>query len=167
MVGAYAGRRAVLLLNMGGPDSLAAVQPFLRNLFSDPAIIGLPALLRRPLASVLSRRRARKVKPRYALIGGQSPIGSLTARQAEAVENSLGNGYGPVLPAFSYWHPFISEAIEKASRSGSDSMVALTLYPQYCQATTGTCMEDLSMNLPGTPFEDSIRVIDSWYDNPA
>ena len=100
------GRRtAVLLLNMGGPDSLDAVQPFLRNLFSDPAIIGLPGLLRRPLAAIMSARRARKVRPRYALIGGKSPIGTITFQQAKAVGQALGPDFGPVLPAFSYWHP--------------------------------------------------------------
>jgi len=157
---------AVLLLNMGGPDSLDAVQPFLRNLFSDPAIIGIPALLRQPLAALLSARRARKVRPRYELIGGKSPIGPITLDQAKAVHQALGPDFGPVLPAFSYWHPFISDALGEASRSGAESLVALSLNPQYCQATTGTCMEDVSMNLPGTPFEDSTRIIDSWATHP-
>jgi ferrochelatase len=153
---------AVLLLNMGGPDSLDAVRPFLRNLFSDPAIIDLPPLLRRPLAAIISARRAHKVRPRYKLIGGKSPIGPITLDQAAAVEQALGPAYGPVLPAFSYWHPFISDALAEASRSGAGDMVALSLYPQYCQATTGSCLRDVSMNLPGTPFEHSTRIIDSW-----
>ncbi len=157
---------AVLLLNMGGPDSLDAVRPFLRNLFSDPAIIGFPAHLRRPLAAIISARRARKVRPRYELIGGKSPIGPITIEQARAVGQILGPTFGPVLPAFSYWRPFISDAVGEASRSGADSLVALSLYPQYCLATTGTCMEDVSMNLPGTPFEDSVRIIDSWATYP-
>jgi len=162
------GRRtAVLLLNMGGPDSLEAVRPFLRNLFLDPAILSLPAVLRRPLASLLSSRRARKVRPRYELIGGKSPIGQITQDQATAVEQLLGPGYGPVLPAFSYWHPFIADAVDAASRSGADSLIGLSLYPQYCMATTGSCLEDVSMNLPGTPFEDSVRLIDSWASHPA
>lgn len=162
------GRRtAVLLLNMGGPDSLEAVRPFLRNLFLDPAILSLPAALRRPLASLLSVRRARKVRPRYALIGGKSPIGPITQDQATAVEQLLGPDFGPVLPAFSYWHPFIADAVDAASRSGADSLIGLSLYPQYCMATTGSCLEDVSMNLPGTPFEDSVRLIDSWASHPA
>jgi len=157
---------AVLFLNMGGPDSLDAVRPFLRNLFFDPVIIDLPAVFRRPLASFLSARRALKVYPRYERIGGKSPIGSITRDQAKAVQEILGPCFGPVLPAFSYWHPFISEAVEKASLSGAESLVALSLYPQYCRATTGTCMQDVSMNLPGTPFEDSTRLIDSWATHP-
>ena len=157
------GRRtAVLLLNMGGPDSLDAVQAFLRNLFSDPAIINLPSPLRRPLAAFMAARRARQVRPRYALIGGKSPIGPITFGQAKAVAQALGPDFGPVLPAFSYWHPFISDAIGDASRSDADRLVALSLYPQYCSATTGSCLQDISMSLPGTPFEDSTRIIDSW-----
>jgi ferrochelatase len=157
---------AVLLLNMGGPDSLEAVRPFLRNLFSDPAIIGIPALFRRPAAAMISARRARKVLPRYELIGGKSPIGPITVAQATAVDQVLGPDFGPVLPAFSYWHPFISDALGEVSRSGAGSLVALSLYPQYCSATTGTCLKDVSMSLAGTPFEDSCRIMDSWATYP-
>jgi ferrochelatase len=162
MVEPGARRTAVLLLNMGGPDSLEAIRPFLRNLFLDPAILGLPAIFRRPLAQVLSSRRARKVRPRYELIGGKSPIGPITHDQARALQAALGSDFGPVLPAFSYWHPFISEAVADAALSDADNLVVLSLYPQYCRATTGSCLNDLSMNLPGTPFEDSSRIVDSW-----
>jgi ferrochelatase len=160
-------RTAVLLLNMGGPDSLEAVRPFLRNLFLDPAILGLPGALRRPLAAFMAARRARKIRPRYELIGGKSPIGPITFEQARAVGQVLGPAFGPVLPAFSYWHPFISDAVGEAARSNADNLVALSLYPQYCSATTGSCLQDVSMNLPGTPFEDSIRIIDSWPTHPG
>jgi ferrochelatase len=158
---------AILLLNMGGPDSLEAVQPFLKNLFSDPAIIGLPGPLRGPFASFLSARRASKVRPRYQLIGGKSPIGDLTRKQGSALADLLPSGYGPVLPAFSYWNPFIRDAVNSAVASGAQRLVALSLYPQYCSATTGTCIEDLSMLLPGTPFESSVSIIDSWATHPA
>jgi ferrochelatase len=158
---------AILLLNMGGPDSLDAVQPFLKNLFSDPAIIGLPGPLRGPFASLLSTRRARKVRPRYQLIGGKSPIGELTREQGSALADLLPPGYGPVLPAFSYWNPFIRDAVNSAVEAGAQRLIALSLYPQYCSATTGTCVEDLSMLLPGTPFESNVQIIDSWPTHPA
>ncbi len=166
MMGPDGGRTAVLLLNMGGPDSLEAVQPFLRNLFSDPAIIRLPGILRGPLATIISKRRAQKVRHRYELIGGLSPIGPITLDQARALQQVLGAGFGPVQPAFSYWHPLISTAVMDASQAGADRLLALSLYPQYCTATTGSCLEDLSMNLPGTPFEDSTHIISSWADHP-
>jgi ferrochelatase len=163
-------KSAVLLLNMGGPDSLDAVRPFLINLFSDPAIIGLPRPLRLPLARFIGTRRARKVRPRYALIGGRSPIGEITARQGRCLARSLGKRelqLTGVFPAFSYWHPFIAEATRSAVETGCRKLVALSLYPQYCRATTGTCVNDLSRNLPGTPFETTTRIIDSWPDHPG
>lgn len=167
---AGAAKTAVILLNMGGPDSLEAVQPFLKNLFSDPAIIGMPGLLRGPMSSYLSRKRARKVQPRYALIGGKSPIGEITSRQASALSREL-SGAGlditAAMPAFSYWHPFIADSVSSAQRSGAEKLVALSLYPQFCGATTGTCLEDLSRYLPGTPFETQTSIIDSWPDHPG
>ncbi len=160
-------KTAVLLLNMGGPDSLEAVRPFLKNLFSDPAIIRFPWILRRPFASFLSSSRARKVRPRYEQIGGRSPIGEITRLQAQALAQTLGPEFGPVLPAFSYWHPFIFESVVSAQASGAGKLIALSLYPQFCSATTGSCLEDLSMAIPGTPFESAFALIDSWADHPA
>ncbi|UCF89543.1 MAG: ferrochelatase, partial [bacterium] len=161
---------AVLLLNMGGPDSLDAVRPFLTNLFSDPAIIGLPGFLRLPLARLMGKRRAEKVTPRYRLIGGRSPISQITAGQAQALASVLrdrGHDIAGVFPAFSYWHPFIHEAVDSAHRAGARRLIALSLYPQYCRATTGTCVQDLSRALPGTPFEARTRIVDSWPDHPG
>jgi ferrochelatase len=161
------GKTAVLMLNMGGPDSLDAVRPFLKNLFSDPAILRLPGILRYPIASILSYRRARKVLPRYQFIGGRSPIGEITLQQAQALSRNLGPEFGPVLPAFSYWHPTIIESVASARESGASRLIALSLYPQFCSATTGSCLEDLSMAIPGTPFESALTLIDSWPDHPA
>jgi ferrochelatase len=144
---------AILLLNMGGPDSLDAVRPFLKNLFSDPAIIGLPGFLRIPLASILSTQRARKVTPRYRLIGGKSPLAQITWNQAEALGEALiegGQQVSSILPAFSYWHPFISESVLRSEEEGSRNLVVLSLYPQYCRATTGACLTELSRALTTT-----------------
>lgn len=163
-------RTAVLLLNMGGPDSLGAVQPFLTRLFSDPAIVPLPGFFRLPLARVLGRRRARKVRPRYSLIGGRSPIGEITDQQATALREILTEeAIDPagVFPAFSYWHPLIAEAVRAAVLAGAEHLTALSLYPQYCSATTGACVSDLSRSLPETPFETSTTIIDSWPDHPG
>lgn len=161
------GKTAVLMLNMGGPDSLDAVRPFLKNLFLDPAIISAPRPIRYPLASFLAMRRARKVRPRYALIGGRSPIGEITEQQARALDHALGPDFDPVLPAFTYWHPFISESVMKADTAKANRLVALSLYPQFCSATSGTCLEDLSLSLPGKVFESALAIIDSWPDHPG
>jgi len=160
------GKTAIVLLNMGGPDSLAAVRPFLKNLFSDPAILRLPYFIRKPLASFLSMRRAEKVKPRYELIGGKSPIREITEGQARALEEILGPEFGPVLPAFSYWHPLIKDSVASCQAAGATGLIALSLYPQYCSATTGSCVEDLSMALPETAFETTTTIIDTWPDHP-
>jgi ferrochelatase len=160
------GGTAVLLLNMGGPDSLEAIRPFLRNLFLDPAIISAPSLIRRPLANFLAARRARKVRSRYRLIGGKSPLRELTGQQARALSGELGPSFGPVLPAFAYWHPFILESVIGAQSEGARKLAALSLYPQFCSATTGVCLRDLSQALPGKHFESSLTVIDSWADRP-
>ena len=80
---------AIILFNLGGPDSLDSVQPFLRNLFGDPAIIALPAWLRLPLASFIAKRRTPKARGIYAQIGGGSPIVGQTEAQARALEEAL------------------------------------------------------------------------------
>jgi ferrochelatase len=86
-------RHAVVLMNLGGPDSPTAVRPFLYNLFSDPAIIGLPAPLRLPLAWLIARRRCAVASEIYAHLGGASPLLANTEAQARALEAALGAGY--------------------------------------------------------------------------
>src|SRR4029077_3741215 len=96
-------RRAVVLMNLGGPDSPAAVRPFLYNLFSDPAIIGLPALLRLPLARLIAARRSAVAGAIYAQLGGASPLLANTEAQAQALEAELGAEYRCFI-AMRYWH---------------------------------------------------------------
>src|SRR5208282_6045784 len=90
-------RVAVVLMNLGGPDSLEAVQPFLVNLFSDPAIIGLPGLLRLPLARFVAWRRAQVARDIYMRLGGRSPLLANTEAQARALEAVVGTGDAPRL----------------------------------------------------------------------
>src|ERR1700720_1674059 len=97
-------RRAVVLMNLGGPDSPEAVRPFLYNLFSDPAIIGLPTVLRRPLAWLIAARRHRVAVEIYAHLGGASPLLPNTEAQARALEAEVGSGYRCFV-AMRYWHP--------------------------------------------------------------
>src|SRR5258706_5928860 len=107
-----APRTGVLLLNLGGPDSLDAVEPFLVNLFTDPFLIRLPlrGAPRRWFARWVARKRAPHVRSLYAAIGGRSPIGPITALQALRLEEELGPAYR-AYPAFSAWTPFIREAV--------------------------------------------------------
>jgi ferrochelatase len=130
---------AIILFNLGGPDSLEAVQPFLRNLFSDPAIIGLPTWLRLPLARFIASRRTPKALGIYEQIGGGSPILGQTEAQARALEEALGSAHewrGYV--CMRYWHPMTERVVQSVKRFVPDRIVLLPLYPQFSTTTTAS-----------------------------
>ncbi len=135
---------AVVLFNLGGPDSPEAVQPFLRNLFSDPAIIQLPTLFRLPLARLIARRRAPVAREIYHQIGGRSPIFAETRAQADALAKALSKGgVNPkVFIAMRYWHPFSDGAAQAVKAYDPDKIVLLPLYPQYSTTTTASSLKD-------------------------
>ena len=135
---------AVILFNLGGPDSPEAVEPFLRNLFSDPAIIALPAIVRLPLARLIAKRRAPVARAIYDHIGGRSPIFEETRRQANALEAVLsGNGVeAKAFVAMRCWHPFSDGAARAAAAFNPDKIVLLPLYPQYSTTTTASSLKD-------------------------
>jgi ferrochelatase len=128
----------VVLFNLGGPDSLEAVQPFLQNLFSDPAIISLPSILRRPLARFIAARRAPLAKKIYEHMGGCSPILPETEEQARALEEALAHAghQAKCFIAMRCWHPFTREAIKAVKAFAPERIVLLPLYPQYSTTTT-------------------------------
>lgn len=134
---------AIVLFNLGAPDSLEAVGPFLRNLFSDPAILRVPRILRPLLAGWISRRRTPEAQNIYAKIGGGSPLLSETQRQAEALASRLNDrgddSYG-VFIAMRYWHPLIPETVTKVEEFAPDRIVLVPLYPQYSSTTTASSM---------------------------
>jgi ferrochelatase len=135
---------AVILFNLGGPDSPEAVEPFLRNLFSDPAIISLPAIVRLPLARLIARRRAPVARKIYDHIGGKSPIFEETRKQADALEKALSKD-GTLAKAFvamRCWHPFSDGAARAVKAFAPDKVVLLPLYPQYSTATTASSVKD-------------------------
>lgn len=130
---------AVVLFQLGGPDSLDAIEPFLYNLFRDPDIINFPGafIARRPLAKFIASRRSRKVKSHYQEIGGKSPIGELTAAQATALERELVRLVpSRVFVAMRYWHPFTHEVIATLQKERFTRIVLIPLYPQFSKATT-------------------------------
>lgn len=132
-------RTAVILFNLGGPDRPAAVEPFLFNLFNDPAIIGAPAPIRWLLAKGLARRRAPVARAIYARLGGGSPLLPLTEAQADAVAALLGVEHR-VFVAMRYWHPFVAAAAAAARDWGAERVVLLPLYPQFSTTTTGSSL---------------------------
>jgi ferrochelatase len=131
---------AVVLYNLGGPDSPEAVEPFLRNLFSDPAIISLPGILRRPLARFVARRRAPIAREIYAKLGGRSPILEETQAQATALEHELAaRGHeARAFIAMRCWKPFTDDAAREVAAWKPDRIVRLPLYPQFSTTTTGS-----------------------------
>jgi len=137
---------AIILFNLGGPDSLEAVEPFLRNLFGDPAILRVPSFVRGPLARFIARRRAPKAQGIYAQIGGSSPILGQTEAQARALEEALANDGGERhefrgYVCMRYWHPMTPAVVKSVERFAPDRIVLLPLYPQYSTATTASSFQ--------------------------
>lgn len=137
-------RLAVVLFNLGGPDAPEAVEPFLRNLFSDPAIISLPTVFRIPLARLVAARRAPVAREIYARIGGRSPILEETEAQARALEAAL-TREGVEARAFiamRCWKPFSDETARAVAAWKPDRIALLPLYPQYSTTTTASSLKD-------------------------
>ncbi|KKK94979.1 hypothetical protein LCGC14_2677420, partial [marine sediment metagenome] len=134
------GHTAVVLLNLGGPDSLEAVRPFLYNLFSDRMIIRLgPPFMQKPLAWWIARKRAPISRGYYEQIGGASPLGVITKGQAAALETRMReHGDFRVHVGMRYWKPSIEDTLKEAMASGASRVLAFSLYPQYSIATTGS-----------------------------
>ena len=135
---------AVVLFNLGGPDSPAAVRPFLFNLFRDPAIIQLPAIARYPLAALISATRNKTAQANYAIMGGRSPLLPETEAQARALEAELrGKGHeARVFIAMRYWKPFATETAEAVAAFAPDEIVLLPLYPHYSTTTTASSVAE-------------------------
>lgn len=147
-------RLAVVLFNLGGPDSLSSVEPFLRNLFSDPAIIALPAWLRRPLANWIARRRAPIARDIYRRIGGQSPLLAETRAQAVRLEEALrGRGVqAKVFIAMRAWHPMSDETARLVAEYAPDATVLLPLYPQFSTTTSASSLDDWRKSVRAAGF---------------
>jgi protoporphyrin/coproporphyrin ferrochelatase len=134
----------IILFNLGGPDGLDAVEPFLRNLFSDPAIISLPGIIRKPLARFIARRRTPLARTIYRHMGGRSPILEETNRQARALEAALRTPELEVkaVVAMRYWYPFSDAAAEALRKFKPDRVILLPLYPQFSTTTSASSFED-------------------------
>ncbi len=137
-------RVAVILFNLGGPDSLASVRPFLFNLFNDKAIIAAPQMLRYLLAQLISRTRAKQAKANYALMGGRSPILAETQAQATALEAAMAERVGNVtfkcFPAMRYWRPLVKDVARAAEAWAATDAILLPLYPQFSSTTTASSL---------------------------
>ncbi len=164
----------ILALNLGGPRNLDDVGPFLTRLFADREIIRLPggALGQRLLAGLIVRARLKNVRRNYASIGGSSPIYRYTAAQldgtARRLAARLGRAFRPYI-AFRYSEPSSDDALRAMARDGIREVVALTLYPHYSTATTGSSLRELdrALHRTGLARRFRFRVVDRWYDHPG
>ena len=167
--GAVLGRPAVLLLCMGGPESLDDVAPYLKRFFSDPDMIDLPLgrLYLWALARIIAKKRAPTSIERYTLIGGRSPLNEITRRQADKLQAALAEADDEtkVYVAMRYNAPFAAEVLGRMRADGIGRALALPLNPQFCKATNGSAFRDLERAVkrvnPGFP----IGRVESWHDN--
>ncbi|MBG1266637.1 ferrochelatase [Nostoc sp. WHI] len=166
------GRVGVLLLNLGGPDKLEDVGPFLYNLFSDPEIIRLPfRWLQKPLAWFIASRRTKTSQGNYKQIGGGSPLRRITEEQGEALKKQLGylGQEANIYVGMRYWHPYTEEAIAQITQDNIEHLVILPLYPQFSISTSGSSFRLLEKLWQEDPKLQSIdyTVIPSWYKQPG
>ena len=164
-------KTGVLFLNLGGPETIEDVKPFLYNLFADPEIIRLPyAWMQKPLARFIANTRSKKSERNYAKIGGGSPLRALTEEQAESLSNHLkSEGYDlPVYIAMRYWHPFTEDVVKQLISDSIERVIILPLYPQYSISTTGSSLKLLDKLWAADPKLAQIErfTISSWYDQP-
>ncbi|HEY9702659.1 MAG TPA: ferrochelatase [Allocoleopsis sp.] len=164
-------RNGVLLLNLGGPDSLEDVGPFLYNLFSDPEIIRLPfSWLQKPLAWFIATRRQKTSQENYRKIGGGSPLRKITEAQGLELAKALSeDGQNvKIYIGMRYWHPFTEEAIAQIKKDGIEKLVILPLYPQFSISTSGSSFRLLQkLRQEDQQFQQiEYTVISSWYNQP-
>jgi len=154
----------VVLLNLGGPEKLDDVEPFLVNLFSDRQIIRLgPAFMQKVIARFIARRRAPKSRESYRLIGGGSPLARITAAQGAALEEMLADsGSYKVFQAMRYWRPFAQETLAQVVGADITKIIALPLYPHYSVATSGSSLDDLRRAARGYDAGLQLAEISGW-----
>lgn len=168
MSGMPGRRTAVVLFNLGGPDGPAAVEPFLRNLFSDPAILRVPGVLRPPLARFIARRRAPIAAKVYARLGGGSPLLANTESQARALEAALADlGERRCFVAMRYWHPFASETAAAVRAYAPDRILLLPLYPQFSTTTTASSLADWRRSAAAAGLAAPTRTICCYPTEPG
>jgi ferrochelatase len=163
-------RVGIVLFQLGGPDSLQAVEPFLLNLFLDPDIIPMGPLgfLRRPLAKLISSRRSIPVAGKYAEIGRRSPIGLLTERQRVRLVEAVSPYIDPVaVTAMRYWHPMTAEAVDVLRKAGPlDEIVLLPLYPHFSYATTLSSLKEWRRVYAQSNGGPRVSTVGQFYNHP-
>jgi ferrochelatase len=161
-------RVAIVLFNLGGPDSPEAVRPFLTNLFTDPAILRMPAFVRQPLGRFVAWRRTKAASENYAILGGRSPLLPLTEEQAAALQAALGEEIeARCFVAMRYWHPFSDAAARAVKDWGAEEVVLLPLYPQFSTTTTGSSITAWNEACAKIGLSLPTRTLCCWHSDGA
>lgn len=158
------GKTAVVLFNLGGPDGPDSVQPFLFNLFKDPAIIGVPNPIRWLIAKLISTRRAPVAQEIYRNLGGGSPLLANTQAQADALQGALG-GDVKCFIAMRYWHPMTDETVAQVKAFAPDKIVLLPLYPQFSTTTTGSSVKEWQRAAKAAKLTAPTKTVCCYFDN--
>lgn len=154
--------KALLLLNMGGPNNVEEVELFLRNMFADKNILVMNRYLRKFVATIIINKRLEDVKENYKLLGGKSPLPGLTDELIKALDNVLDI---PVYAAMRYVPPFADVALEKCQAQGIKELILFPMYPQYSSTTTYSSLEDIKQRCAVLGYEPKITLIDPYYDD--
>ena len=154
-------KKIVILLNLGGPDTLSSVKTFLFNLFYDPAIIRLPNPFRWCLAKFISSKREKTAQEIYSNIGGKSPILEITQKQAALLKEKLGKNF-EVFIAMRYSYPRAIDVIKELEQLSYNQIILLPLYPQYSTTTTKSSIDEFKKLLPKQEF----KIINSYHNDP-
>jgi len=153
-------KRAIVLLNLGGPDTLNSVEPFLKNFFMDPAIIGAPLPIRWMVSRLIAKRRGPIAREIYAHLGGGSPILKNTRDQAAGLEAELTDlGETKVFVAMRYWHPMSDEVAQAVKEFGPDEVILLPLYPQFSTTTSGSSIKEWHRAAGATGLDVKTRTV--------
>ncbi|HQT47801.1 MAG TPA: ferrochelatase [Acidocella sp.] len=159
-------KTAIVLFNLGGPDSPAAIKPFRVNLFSDKAIIRAPIFIRFWLSRLIAASSAKAAMANYAYLGGKSPLLDLTQKQASALEKALGEDHKCFI-AMRYWHPFAAETIKEVKAYNPDRILLLPLYPQFSTTTTGSSLNDWHEQAAKAGLVKATTTICCYFNDPA
>ncbi len=162
-------KRAIILFNLGGPDQPDAVEPFLFNLFNDPAIIGAPGPIRYLIARLISKRRAPVAQEIYRHLGGGSPLLPNTQAQAQALETALGQSEEETrcFIAMRYWHPRAEAVVREVAAWQPDRVVLVPLYPQYSKTTSGSSLKEWHKAAAAVGLTAPSTTLCCWPEEPG
>jgi len=157
-------KKALLLLNMGGPNNIEEVELFLRNMFADKNILTMNSYMRKFIANMIISKRLEDVKENYRLLGGKSPLPELTEQLIAKLESHLDM---PIYPAMRYVPPFATDALLKCQKAGIEELILFPLYPHYSSTTTLSSVEDVKEGCKELGYAPKITIVDPYYDEYA